>query len=214
MTSTGAPVAGTIAAGRLPGANPSRFSPAQSGLIVLLLLVGVADLAVLDAMVLPRYLALKASAGVVVPARNETAPAPIPLPTGFPAPPAPQVAEIPAPAIPTAETPEALRPLLFWRNASLLTEDAQSTLSRLRDIMAARPALLVRLSGHTDDLGPVPVNRVLSWRRARAAQAWLVERGIDKMRIEVQGLGATMPVDGVVVPSARAKNRRVEIEFR
>jgi outer membrane protein OmpA-like peptidoglycan-associated protein len=169
-------------------------------------------LAVLDAMVLPRYLAAKAKPAVVVPARKEIAPAPIPPGPSLPAPPASAVAEIPE--IPTAETPEALPPLLFWRNASVLTKDAQRTLTRLLELMTTQPALQVRLSGHTDDLGPLPVNRLLSSQRARAARAWLVDRGIDQTRIEVQGLGAVAPVDGVIVPSARPQNRRVEIEFR
>ena len=138
MTSTGAPVAGTIA-DRLPGVSPSRLSStARAALLVSLLLVGVADLTVLDAMVLPRYLAARARPGLVMPAREErpTAPVPIPapsppIPPSLPAPPAPAMAEMPAAETPPTEVLEQLPPLLFWRNASVLTKDAQRTLARL-----------------------------------------------------------------------------------
>lgn len=225
MTSTGAPMAGTIAADHLPGVTPPRLSStARSTLLVVLVLVGVADLAVLDAMVFPRYLAARARSGLVLSARDEHVPAPVPVlhavlsppPTAsLPAPQAPAVvAEIPTTDLPAAETPEALPPLLFWRNAAIITNDAQKTLERLLDVMNARPTLQVRLDGHTDDLGPLPVNRILSLQRARAARAWLVDHGINEARIEVRGFGSAKPVDGVIVPSARPQNRRVEVEFR
>jgi outer membrane protein OmpA-like peptidoglycan-associated protein len=79
--------------------------------------------------------------------------------------------------------------------------------------MIARPELRVLLNGHTDDLGPERVNSLLSLQRARAAQRWLVRHGVDRARIEAESFGASKPLGGVIVPSARRQNRRVEIEL-
>jgi outer membrane protein OmpA-like peptidoglycan-associated protein len=80
--------------------------------------------------------------------------------------------------------------------------------------MTARPGFHVRLNGHTDDIGTERFNNLLSWQRARAAQEWLVAQGVDRARIEAQGFGASKPLGGAIIPSARPQNRRVEIEFR
>jgi outer membrane protein OmpA-like peptidoglycan-associated protein len=41
-----------------------------------------------------------------------------------------------------------------------------------------------------------------------------VRHGVDPARIEPESFGASKPLGGVVVHSARRQNRRVEIEFR
>ena len=212
MVFTGAPVAGATDH-RLPGASRSRLSPtARTVLLVLFLLIGMADLVVLDAIVLPRTLARKARPAPALPAPI-VAVVPAPAPVVLPPPPVPVPQEIPAPVEPVVALPEAVPDLLFWRNAAVLTKNAQSTLENLRTLMIARPELRVLLNGHTDDLGPERVNSLLSLQRARAAQRWLVRHGVDRARIEAESFGASKPLGGVIVPSARRQNRRVEIEL-
>jgi outer membrane protein OmpA-like peptidoglycan-associated protein len=224
MTFTGAPVAGVTADHRLPGASRSRLSPTtRTVLLILALSVGIADLVVLDAVVLPRTLARKARPGPAVPApavAELAVPAPIvvavpsPAPVIAAAPPVPVPQEIPAPAEPVAAPPEAVPDLLFWRNAAVLTRNDWTILKNVLANLTARPELRVHVGGHTDDLGPERVNSRLSLQRAQAAQRWLVRRGVDSSRIEAEGFGSSKPHGGVVVPSARPQNRRVEIEFR
>ena len=214
MTFTGAPVAGVTADRRLPGAARSRMSPtARAVLLLLLLLVGMADLVVLDAIVLPRTLAHKARPALALPAPSAVV-VPAPSPVALSPPPVPVPPEIPVPVEPAAAPPEALPDLLFWRNAAVLTRNDRTILEKVLTVLTARPELRVHLKGHTDDLGPERVNDLLSSQRARAAQRWLVRHGVDPARIEPESFGASKPLGGVVVHSARRQNRRVEVEFR
>jgi outer membrane protein OmpA-like peptidoglycan-associated protein len=215
MAFTGASsVAGVRADNRLPGASRSRLSPAaRTVFLILALSVGIADLVVLDAVVLPRTLARKARPAPGLPAPSVAA-LPSPALLDPPPPPAPVAQEIPAPVEPVAAAPEAVPDLLFWRSAAALTKNDRAILESVLAVLTARPALRVRLNGHTDDIGPERVNRLLSLQRARAAQRWLVRHGVDPARIEAESFGASKPVGGAAVPSARRQSRRVEIEFR
>jgi OOP family OmpA-OmpF porin len=244
MGATGVPVTGVIHDARLPGAPPARLSATTRILLLtLLLLAGVLDLVLLDALVLPRFLAARARHALAVPALSAAplsdvsppAPAAIAVPAlaepdaapsdvSFPvptvvaqevlAPAEPAVApEIPAPAEPAVAPPEALPALHFARNVAILNKASRATLRDLQARLTARPELRVTLNGHTDDLGPKRLNAALALRRAKAARAWLVAHGIEEARITVQSFGATVPIDGAIVPASRFQNRRVEIEF-
>jgi outer membrane protein OmpA-like peptidoglycan-associated protein len=176
-----------------------------------LLVAGAVDVVVLDAMVWPRFLASKARPALALPAPTVAAP---PAPVVSPPLPVSLAPETPAPVQAVVAPPEALPSLRFWRNAAVLTKDARATLGKLAAILTEQPELLVYLNGHTDDLGPPRVNTPLSLRRARVAQAWLMDRGIARTRVTVQGFGASAPLEGVITPATRPQNRRVEIEFR
>lgn len=64
------------------------------------------------------------------------------------------------------------------------------------------------IEGHTDSVGGRAANRDLSQRRARSVADFLIAQGVDRSRLEVQGLGYDRPLPG---KSARAQeNRRVE----
>lgn len=67
----------------------------------------------------------------------------------------------------------------------------------------------VRVEGHTDDRGDAARNLVLSSRRAKAVQGWLVEHGVAQQRLEAQGFGADRPIASNERSAGRAKNRRV-----
>lgn len=64
------------------------------------------------------------------------------------------------------------------------------------------------IEGHTDSVGGRAANRDLSKRRAQSVADFLVAEGVDRNRLEVQGLGYDRPLPG---KSIRAEeNRRVE----
>jgi outer membrane protein OmpA-like peptidoglycan-associated protein len=64
------------------------------------------------------------------------------------------------------------------------------------------------IEGHTDSVGGRAANRELSQRRARSVADFLIAQGVERNRLEVQGLGYDRPLPG---KSARAQeNRRVE----
>ncbi len=108
MALPGAPVAGVAADRCLPGASRSHLSPtARTVFVVLLLLIGMTDLVVLDAMVLPRTLARKARAAPALLAPSMAA-LPSPAPVVPPPPPTPVAQEARAPVEPAAAAPEAV----------------------------------------------------------------------------------------------------------
>jgi OmpA-OmpF porin, OOP family len=64
------------------------------------------------------------------------------------------------------------------------------------------------IEGHTDSVGGRAANRELSQRRAQSVADFLVAQGVERSRLEVQGLGYDRPLPG---KSARSEeNRRVE----
>ncbi|AMX01756.1 OmpA family protein [Microbulbifer thermotolerans] len=69
----------------------------------------------------------------------------------------------------------------------------------------------VRLEGHADELGTREYNLALGERRANAVRDFLVLQGVDAANLEVISYGEERPAVPGSSESARAMNRRVEI---
>jgi hypothetical protein len=69
------------------------------------------------------------------------------------------------------------------------------------------------VEGHTDDRGEVAHNVDLSDRRAASVLRWLVEHGIDTVRLTAKGYGPQRPIADNGTLYGRAKNRRVEFHI-
>ena len=76
--------------------------------------------------------------------------------------------------------------------------------------MRARPSLRLAVHGHTDDVGSFAYNLALSEERAAAVMTYMVEHGIDPLRLESEGFGPDKPIDSNESAQGRARNRRVE----
>ena len=94
----------------------------------------------------------------------------------------------------------------------ILTKSMQA-LHDMVDLMKSRPALEVRIEGHTDNVGDELALIDLSEQRAAAVRDYLVDHGIETERIQNVGLGATRPIRENITESGREKNRRVEIKI-
>jgi outer membrane protein OmpA-like peptidoglycan-associated protein len=134
-------------------------------------------------------------------------------------PPPPAPAALPAakvaPATAAANLVENEIPhLLFARNTSWLSPAAKEILGWVASTLIENPSRRAVISGHTDDVGPEDLNRVLSVERARRCGRWLEGHGVDPERMEIQGFGSTRPVGGDRSPEAQVHNRRVEIDLR
>ena len=75
--------------------------------------------------------------------------------------------------------------------------------------MTHRPAVRVRVAGHTDNVGDPESNQQLSEERARAVRDYLVAGGIDGDRIESLGYGDRNPVASNATAEGRQRNRRI-----
>ncbi len=79
--------------------------------------------------------------------------------------------------------------------------DAEKDLSVLLDLMQRYPDMVIELSSHTDYRGNNDYNEALSQRRANSAKKWLVEKGIEDVRIKAVGYGEKSPatVDAKII---------------
>jgi len=66
------------------------------------------------------------------------------------------------------------------------------------------------IEGHCSNEGTDEYNMDLSKRRATAVKDYLVKKGIDKAKLEVEAYGETRPIASNDTEEGRAKNRRVE----
>ncbi len=73
---------------------------------------------------------------------------------------------------------------------------------------------ILRVDGHTDDVGPAGANWRLSQQRALAVVEYLVdEQGIPPERLSANAFGEYQPLDDSGAEAARARNRRIEVKF-
>ena len=124
---------------------------------------------------------------------TEALPATPEAPPAAPAPPAPPVA-LPAPvAAREAEKGPPLGDIFFDYDQSLIRPDAKKTLDKNVEWLrgTAKPNLVIE--GHCDERGSQEYNLALGQRRAKAAQDYLVESGIDEKRIKTISYGKERP---------------------
>ena len=101
--------------------------------------------------------------------------------------------------------------VLFDLNRAELKPAGETTVGRLAEFMAEYENRRVRVEGYTDSTGAESYNQQLSERRAEAVREALMDRGINRARIEVQGFGEQYPVATNETSAGRQQNRRVEI---
>lgn len=86
--------------------------------------------------------------------------------------------------------------IYYWDfNKANITPDAAKELDRLVQFMKTNPTVWIEISSHTDSRGNDQFNLNLSQRRANAAVAYIVSKGIDKSRITARGYGETKPIN-------------------
>jgi peptidoglycan-associated lipoprotein len=98
----------------------------------------------------------------------------------------------------------------FDYDKSELTDSAKAQLDAKIPLLAARPTLRIRITGHTDDRGSSEYNLALGLRRAAEVKAYLVAGGADAGRIDIFSMGEEQPAVQGTSDYARAKNRRAE----
>jgi outer membrane protein OmpA-like peptidoglycan-associated protein len=103
-----------------------------------------------------------------------------------------------------------LPPVTFLLGSATLTADGRAVVAHVADVLAANPAIRIRIEGHTDTNGTPQSNVVLSLARAQTVRDTLISLGVGADRMTAVGLGQAglkVPDD---TPANQAINRRVE----
>jgi outer membrane protein OmpA-like peptidoglycan-associated protein len=84
-------------------------------------------------------------------------------------------------------------------------------MEEIADVIMRNPQLTsIEIQGHTDDRGGREHNQDLSQRRADSVRAWLVQHGVEAIRLQAMGYGQTRPLVPNITSANRARNRRVQ----
>jgi outer membrane protein OmpA-like peptidoglycan-associated protein len=105
----------------------------------------------------------------------------------------------------------ALPNLYFTQSTASLLPSSQPMLNELVKKLRELAELRLEIAGHTDNVGEPARNLRLSEQRARVVRQYLVQQGIDSVRLTARGYGGTRPVADNRDPQQRPRNRRVEI---
>lgn len=103
-----------------------------------------------------------------------------------------------------------IRGIEFDFGKATLRKTSLPTLDAAIAVLKEYPALRIRITGHTDDVGTREVNLERSAQRAAAVKDYMVKQGVDAARIETAGAGPDSPVADNETEANRQKNRRIE----
>ncbi|MFW6284612.1 MAG: OmpA family protein [Desulfosalsimonas sp.] len=98
--------------------------------------------------------------------------------------------------------------LMFDFDSATIKSGGMNEIARVAKVLNQYPQTMLRVEGHTDQVGSEDYNQRLSERRAEAVQNALIQHNVDPRRVSAIGYGETQPIS-----SEDAVNRRVEIRI-
>jgi len=114
-----------------------------------------------------------------------------------------------APPASSAEALATMQQVIHFQNdQSDLSDSARAILDDKVTVFRANPAMRIVISGFASQPGTTDYNMALGLRRAEAAKAYLVSRGVDPIRIEIATKGEGQLLVEGPGEVADAQNRR------
>ena len=103
--------------------------------------------------------------------------------------------------------------IYFAAGLSIILEESEPKLNRLRDFLLVNPTVYIEIQGHVNGDGKKSMrSKRLSKKRAKSVLDYLIEAGISSDRLSSVGFGFTKPVyDQPKNEMEKEANRRVEI---
>jgi OmpA-OmpF porin, OOP family len=101
----------------------------------------------------------------------------------------------------------------FTPNRDVILKGSYPVLRQVARAMKDAPGVIVRIEGHTDNVGKRNHNLKLSQRRAEAVKEFLVRQGVMRARMIAEGYGDSRPIAPNTNRAGRAANRRVEFRL-
>ena len=100
--------------------------------------------------------------------------------------------------------------VFFMYKDSNIPQKSLPAVEALADFMKNNPEVTIEVGGHTDNVGSIKNNQVLSQQRANVVYNWLIQKGIDSKRLVKKGYGSKSPVIPNETHYARILNRRTD----
>ena len=103
-----------------------------------------------------------------------------------------------------------LQGIYFDSGSARIRPSSYPILDKVVKTLEEYPDITVEIQGHTDSVGSAENNLRLSFARANAVKAYLVQMGISPSRLIARGYGESMPIAPNTTRAGRARNRRIE----
>ena len=107
----------------------------------------------------------------------------------------------------------AARGINFETGEARLKISSFAVLDEVVSIMKEYPDYILKIGGHTDDVGDDQANMTLSQARVDAVKNYLISKGVSLARIDAVGFGETRPIESNKTSVGKMQNRRVELEL-
>ena len=101
--------------------------------------------------------------------------------------------------------------IYFDFGSAEIKEESKTVITEIISYLKENPAVKIVVEGHTDNVGSESSNQKLSENRAKNVMSKLIENGISKDRISINGYGSKQPISDNGTEAGRAQNRRVTI---
>lgn len=101
----------------------------------------------------------------------------------------------------------------FRQTKATILADSYELLDQVAQAIKDGPRILVRIEGHTDNVGGLKRNMKLSQARANAVRRYLIQQGVPKKQLVAVGYGPTRPIASNASRAGRALNRRVDFRI-
>ena len=101
--------------------------------------------------------------------------------------------------------------ITFASDSSAVSANAQEVLNSVSLVLKEYNKTNIVVAGYTDSTGSASYNTLLSKQRAQSVANELMNDGVDRGRVQVQGFGASNYIASYDTAAGRAQNRRVEL---
>ncbi len=103
--------------------------------------------------------------------------------------------------------------LQFEAMSSDISAESFQPLDKIFDFLNLNPNLVVEIGGHTNLIVADELGYNLSLKRANAVADYLVQKGIDRKRLQTKGYGGSQPLIKDTSTAANKQNQRVEVKI-
>ena len=103
-----------------------------------------------------------------------------------------------------------LKNVFFDTDKFDLQPKSKVELDKLVNFLTKNATVKIELGGHTDNVGTSKANLLLSNNRAKSVYDYLIEKGIEAIRLSTQGYGDTKPIADNSTEVGKSENRRTE----